>query len=123
MDFQQKFFSTVIVLQMSGRIDQSNHQDFDKALQDCIAQAKTDGRAVVMDFEQIEYISSIGLRAIMKGSQICRPAKISFMVANLNSVVKKIFEVSKFNYVVQMHDTMEAALKTLSPEAWADYQG
>ena len=63
MDIARSQIGDIIVLAPSGRIDQDTSAAFQEALSGEIA--STPPASVVVDFSAIEYISSVGLRALI----------------------------------------------------------
>jgi anti-anti-sigma factor len=100
----------ILILLPTGRIDNDTSAAFQARL---LASLATPGAAVLVDFTGVEYISSAGLRALMMGSRQAKAVKGRLAVADLRSVVKEIFEISRFSLVVQVFDTMAEALAAL----------
>jgi len=99
----------ILILSPAGRID----NDTSAAFQTRLLAALTPGAAVLVDFSNVQYISSAGLRALMMGSKQSKPAKGRLAVAALVPVVKEIFEISRFSMVVEVFDTTAEALGAL----------
>ncbi len=99
----------ILVLSPAGRIDNETSADFQTKLLAVL----TPGAAVLIDFSNVEYISSAGLRALMMGSKQAKATQGRLAVAALGPVVREIFEISRFSMVVQVFDTPAAALAAL----------
>ena len=99
----------ILVLSPTGRIDNDTSPSFQARL----LAALTPGAAVLVDFSEIEYVSSAGLRALMMGSKQSKAANGRLAVSALGPVVKEIFEISRFSLVVQVFDTTADALAAL----------
>jgi anti-sigma B factor antagonist len=100
----------ITVLQPVGRIDNETSADFQTRLLGLIT---PDGAAVLVDFAAVDYISSAGLRALMMGSKQSKAANGKLAVAALTPVVKEIFDISRFSFVVQVFDTIADAVAAL----------
>ena len=109
MEIGERRDGDILVLSPAGRIDNDTSSDFQTRL----LAALVPGAAVVVDFSRVEYISSAGLRALMMGSKQAKATKGRLAVAALGSVVKEIFEISRFALVVQVFDTPADALAAL----------
>lgn len=118
MEITESQFGDVIVLAPSGRLDQATTPEFQKNL---LAIVGARGSAVVIDFTEIPYISSVGLRALMIAAKQGKVANVPIAVAGLIPEVNEVFEISRFNFVVKIFDTVEAALTALSTDAAAAY--
>lgn len=119
MGIERQAYASVTVLVPSGRLDHNGSEPFKDAMLDALGE---DGsQSVVVDLAGVDYISSVGLRAVMIASKHARGGKGKLLVAALQPTVLEIFEISRFNHVVGMHDTVPNALASLSPEAAAAY--
>ncbi len=95
----------IIILAPSGRIDQDTSAAFQEALSGEISGAAS----VIVDFGGIEYISSVGLRALMIGAKESKASGGKLAVAELCPVVQEVFQISRFDKVIQTFDTVDDA--------------
>ena len=94
-----------------------------------MAGKKTDGKksaalsksALVFDFAGVEYISSVGLRVLLMAAKQVRAQNARIAVAALQPVVKEIFDIARFNHVLEVFTSVRAALDQLSAPALAAY--
>jgi anti-anti-sigma factor len=100
----------VVVLGPVGRINNDTSPEFQNRLLGCVG---LDGAAVLVDLSRVEYISSAGLRALMMASKQSKAVKGRLAVAGLTPVVKEIFTISRFSYVVTVYETATEALAAL----------
>ena len=68
---------------------------------------------MLVDLSGVEYISSSGLRALMMAAKQSKASSGRLAVAALNPVVKEIFAISRFSYVVTVFETLAEALAAL----------
>ena len=97
----------VLVVKAEGRIDGSNAAEFLKSVEEVIDQNDT---AVILDFAQLNYISSAGLRIILLIAKDLRQRSVKFSVCSLSSSVNEIFMISGFDQIIDIHDSAEAAV-------------
>ena len=107
MIVQTEHHEGVLVAKVEGRVDSSNSQDFQRQLQAAIGD---DVGAVVMDFGQLAYISSAGLRVVLLVAKILGQRDVSISLCSLSGPVQSVFEISGFNRIIQIHDTRADAL-------------
>ncbi|MEJ1958357.1 MAG: STAS domain-containing protein [Nitrosomonadales bacterium] len=100
----------IVILAPQGRIDHASANAFSLALAPHLAECKSDGTALVLDFSRIEYISSIGLRALMLASRQVSSQTGSIAIAALTPMVRDVFEISRFNLVFKVFDTVDIAI-------------
>ena len=92
-----------LLIKLIGRIDASNAAD----ISDEIARARdAEGRGIIIDADKLEYISSAGLRIILK----LRKSDPGLMVINASPAVYEIFEMTGFCEMM----TIKKALRRLS---------
>lgn len=96
-----------VVLQPVGRIDNDTSPAFQTRLLGAIGTAPA---SVLVDLGGVDYISSAGLRALMMAAKQSKASKGKLAVANLKSVVKEIFAISRFSHVVPVFETPDDAL-------------
>jgi anti-sigma B factor antagonist/stage II sporulation protein AA (anti-sigma F factor antagonist) len=115
LDVSSRRYNDAVVATPAGRVD---HASAD-ALQQALAPAMTDAgsAALVLDFTNVEYISSVGLRVLMMASKQLRGREARIAVAALQPVVREIFEIARFQHVVEVFPSVRDALAALSPAA------
>jgi len=87
-----------------------------------LARAQASNLALVLDFSEVEYISSGGLRVLMIAATQLRSQQRKLIVAGLYSVVAEVFAISRFDRVLTIAPDVEAALASCSAEAVAAYR-
>jgi anti-sigma B factor antagonist/stage II sporulation protein AA (anti-sigma F factor antagonist) len=115
-------FADTIVVAPAGRIDHRSAAELEAALTPLLADAVARQRPLVLDFSAVEYISSVGLRVLMIAARQMRAAQARLGVAALQSVVAEIFTISRFDKVLAVSPTLEAALAQSSDAALAAYR-
>lgn len=109
----------VLVVAVTGRIDYMNAEDFKSALQPHLANCAAGGDQVVLDLARLEYVSSAGLRVLMIAAKDVRARKGRLVAVSLQPVVREIFEISRFTLVFDIFDSVQDALRAISPAAAA----
>lgn len=102
-----------VVLSPRGRIDHASAEAFRAALGPHLAQAGP-GRPLVLDLGAVDYIASVGLRALMLASRQARAQGGTIVVAGLGPLLREIFEISKFTLVFPCFATVADALGDLA---------
>ena len=123
METQQARYGDVDLLTVSGRLDQNTSEAFQATLEAAIEGSASEKPAVVLDFGGVEYISSVGLRALMIGARAARTKGGSLTMAALQPMVREVFQISRFDKVIETHDDVRAALAAVSADAAAAYGG
>jgi anti-anti-sigma factor len=115
MDLNPTRQADVLVARPAGHIDQARADDFLAALRAALALCKSESTALLVDFSAVDYISSVGLRALMLTAREAKAAGIGLALAALTPLVQEIFQISRFDLVVTVHPTLESALAALAP--------
>lgn len=122
LEVSEKRFADVAVLTTVGRIDLETSESFQSQILEAVERIAADGSALLLDLAGVDYVNSVGLRALMIAAKQCKANNTRIAVAELGEVVREIFEISRFSFVVEVFDTVPAALSALSDEAAAAYQ-
>jgi len=123
MELAAKRFADTVALYPVGRIDHATADGFKAALAPHLTGCAVGRDRVVLDLSGVEYISSVGLRVLMLASKQVKAQGGALAVAGLQSVVREIFEISRFNLVLEVFPTLREALAKLSPPALAAFDG
>jgi anti-sigma B factor antagonist/stage II sporulation protein AA (anti-sigma F factor antagonist) len=111
-----------VALYPAGRIDHATADAFKTALAPHLAGVAAGRDRAVIDLAGVEYISSVGLRVLMLASKQVKAQGGALAVADLQPVVREIFEISRFNLVLEVFPTLREALAKLSPAALAAFE-
>ncbi len=117
MELASKRFADTVALFATGRIDHATAEPFKAALAPHLATCAAGRDCLVLDLGGVEYISSVGLRVLMLASKQAKAQGGSLAVTDLQPVVREIFEISRFNLVLEVFPTLREALAKLSPPA------
>ena len=104
----------VKILATQGRIDHAHAKAFEVALAPYLLQCSANGTPVVIDFSGVDFISSVGLRVLMLAAKQVKMQQGKIAVAALSPVVTEIFQVSRFNQVLNVFGSAEDAANALS---------
>jgi anti-anti-sigma factor len=122
MELAAKRFADTVALYPTGRIDHATADSFKAALAPHLARVASGRDRAVIDLAGVEYISSVGLRVLMLASKQAKAQGGALAVADLQPVVREIFEISRFNLVLEVFPTLREALAKLSPAALAAFE-
>ena len=122
MNVVDRRYANAIVLRASGRLDQETCDAFRETLTRHVGQAAAEKSALILDFAELEYVSSAGLRCLMIASRQMKAAKGRILVAEMQPMVAEIFTISHFDMLFEVAPTVREALASVSAEAVAAYQ-
>ena len=82
-----------VVAVIAGRLDTVTSPELEKAVTPLIEV----GGTVIFNCEKMEYISSAGLRVVLSTHKQCAASGGRFIVRNLTSEVKSVFDMTGFS--------------------------
>jgi len=102
MDVSAERQDGVLSVRVQGRIDGTNIWQ----IMETVRCATQDGdRAVILGFEQLVYLSSAGLRAMLITAKRMHNRDIGFAICCLTDVVRAAFGTSGFDKIITIHST------------------
>jgi len=78
-----------------GRLDTQTSPELEEKLSEI-----KDFTLLVLDFSKLDYISSAGLRLLLKLEKLAKSLNAKLEIININDVVKEIFSVTGFDKVL-----------------------
>jgi anti-anti-sigma factor len=115
-------FADVVVVAPVGPIDHAGSTRLQPELAPLIEEAAKARSALVMDFSEVGYISSMGLRMLMIAAKELRSRGARIVVAAMQPVVAEILDIARFGLVVEVFPSVRAALAAVSAPALAAYE-
>ena len=100
-----------LVVVVTGRLDAVTAPAYVERLREELAGG---ARRLVMDCSGLEYVSSAGLRAILLVSKDLTRIGGTEVYCGLQQQAMEIFKMSGFASIIQIHDTRDTALQSLS---------
>ena len=82
---------TELTVKLAGRLDTTTAPELEVALKDSYAGVEK----LVLDFAELEYLSSAGLRLLL-GAQKTMNKQGEMVVKNVNDTIDEIFEITGF---------------------------
>ncbi len=110
MEVTQKQQNGITILGLKGRLDSNTSDDFEKTLLGLIQTGET---RLVLDFEELDYISSAGLRVLLKTAKELKPVNGQLLFCSLKDYISDIFDLSGFASFFPIHPNLEESLKAL----------
>jgi anti-sigma B factor antagonist len=122
VQFSSQRLADVLVAAPIGQIDHPNAERLKDALAPVLDAAAQARGALVLDFSGVDYISSMGLRVLLMAAKDLRARNARIGVAALRPIVQEIFDIARFNHVVEVFPTVRAALAQFSGPALAAFE-
>jgi len=97
----------VTVLEAHGRVDDSTAKEFFDRL---IAVINSGSRRVVIDFKNLAYISSVGLRALLLADRVATQKQGKLVLCGISGDVRRLFEIGAFLDVFMVCSSQQDAI-------------
>ena len=91
MTIEKKINGEALTLIVSGRLDTQTAPELEKELDSVL----TDTKELTFDFANLEYVSSAGLRVILK-AQKAMNAQGSMKLTGVNDSIMEVFDITGF---------------------------
>ena len=96
------------IYRLIGRLDSNTSQGFEQKLFQAISEG---AKNMVVDFKDIDYISSAGLRVVLKAFKALQREDGRVILCSMQEYVREIFKMIGIDSFVPILDTMDDALK------------
>ena len=99
-----------VVMSLKGRLDAVASSEFERTLSDWISKGD---HHFLLNFTDLEYISSAGLRSILATSKKLKETRGKIVLTGLHGPVEEVFKISGFLSIFRVFASAEAALKEI----------
>ena len=99
-----------LIIKAKKRIDSSSAEEFFQEMESAIEPVD---RAVVIDMDQVDYISSAGLRALLQIGRKVESQNSRLAVCALSGSVLEVFEISGISRVIDVHSSRTQAIEAV----------
>lgn len=110
MEVQTRKDKNVTIISVKGRIDATTAPAFENHLSDFITKGEN---TFLLNFRELEYISSAGLRSILATSKKLKEKQGTILLTGLQGPVEEVFKISGFHSIFKIFNSEEAALKEI----------
>ena len=111
MNVESRREGSSLVLIADGRVDGTNASEFQDAMK---AEINESDRAVVLDLQDLTYISSAGLRVVLLIAKDLQRQGAKMAACSLSDPVREVFVISGFDKIIPIHDSQDSAIGALS---------
>ena len=94
------------IVAIAGNLDSATSPEAQKALDAVLVSA----RKVVLDFSELDYISSAGLRVLLGAAKRLRASGGTRRVFGLNQSVREVFQISGFSTILPVYPSEAEAI-------------
>jgi len=96
MNIDKSYTDKDLTVKIEGRIDTITSQELEQSLNEEIDNVNS----LVLDFDELEYISSAGLRVLIATQKKLKAKDTPLTIINVNDTIKEIFRMSGFDKIL-----------------------
>ena len=100
----------ILMITIKGRLDAATANVADDAIKESMGE---DCTRVLFNLNDLDYLSSGGLRVILGVAKDIKRKEGKLVLCSLHEFVKEIFEVSGFDSLIPIEETVESGIKLL----------
>ena len=104
----------VSIFQLKGRLDSNTSPGLEKKIDEAI---KGGAHNMIVDFGDLEYISSAGLRVILKTTKELKRNDGRIVLCAMQDYVKEVFEIAGFDTFLPIVPALTDALQQVEPQS------
>src|SRR5690348_291346 len=111
MDIVEAKSPEALTLALKGRLDASSSGSLEEKV---LKHIEGGERRIIIDFAQLDYISSVGLRVLMLASKRLKPVGGRLVLCALQPAVRQVFDIAGFSTILAIVDTRDQAVAKLA---------
>ena len=93
MEVVERKQNGICILGLLGRLDSNTSPEFEKKIFEVIEDGT---KSVIVDFESLDYISSAGLRVLLKATKQLKRSDGKIVLCSMKEYIKEVFEIAGF---------------------------
>ncbi len=106
METSQTQVGNASVFALKGRLDSKTSEAFEQQLLEAV---KTGPQKVLLDFSQLDYISSAGLRVLLLATRALQEKEGKMALCGLKPGLKNVFDIAGFSQFFPLYASLEEA--------------
>jgi anti-anti-sigma factor len=111
MEIIQKEENGIVSIAIKGRLDADSASEAEKTVKNAL---EGETKRLLFDLAGLEYLSSAGLRVLLSAAKEMKRREGKIVLCSLNEFVKEIFEVSGFQSLIPIEESVASGIKVLS---------
>jgi len=110
IEIKEEKINNQVVIHLGGRIDSTSAIEFEEKLIEII---DTKCYTIVIDFINVQFISSAGLRVLLLAAKKVKPYNGQILLSSLSADVREVFDISGFSSIFGIHEDISSAISSL----------
>ncbi len=101
----------IFIVTPDERLDTQSAPEADQVIANAIAQGES--RIILVDFARTAYLSSAGLRVLLKATKQLKQVGGAFALCNANEQILEVLEISGFSTIMTCYASLDEAMQAL----------
>lgn len=106
----------VVTILEVGILDENNINDIGRQLQDLVK--KQYMIKMVVDLGNVKYLSSAVLRQFIALYKAIKEEKGDLKLCHVRPEIREVFKITKLDKMIEIHDTLQAAVNSFKRRGW-----
>src|SRR5262245_2129523 len=106
MKIETRKIHDVLVVDMSGSLDSTSSGEAGDRI---VNIAQGEHKRVLLNLAELEYVSSAGLRVILRGAKLLQGKRGELKICNAKGPIMDVLETSGFKSLIKVYDTEQEA--------------
>ncbi|MEI6090631.1 MAG: STAS domain-containing protein [bacterium] len=107
MNLHTKTLEDYLVIEFDGRLDAVTADEVEVQIFDLINRGS---KNIILDFSNLTFISSLGLRVVLATLKKIKALGGKLRVCNMNEEITEVFDISGFNSIFSIFESLDKAL-------------
>lgn len=108
MELNENRQGDVVILSLSGRLDSNTADGFEEKL---LGKIRGGEKLIVLDFSDLEYISSAGLRVLLKAARELKQTDGKMHLCELKDYIQEVFDLSGFVSFLPIYGSVDESVQ------------
>ena len=114
MEITRKKSGDVIIYEFEGQFDTNTSPDAEREINKDLEEGEF---KMILDISKISFVSSAGLRIFLSTNRKISTNKGVFSICGPNDIVKNILQISGFDFLLNVRDSIQESLKDFENES------
>lgn len=111
MNIQEQESNNIMILSLTGRLDSNTCESLEQRV---LAKIDSGSLKLVINFKELDYISSAGLRVLLVAAKRLKAESGNFVLCDLQDHIREVFEISGFMPILTVVADVDEAISKLS---------
>ncbi len=108
MEIDKRTENGVTIVTVTERVDGVTSLELETYIEDLLKETSSN---IILDFSELKYISSAGLRVVLSTAKNLKNQKRELFLSGLTDSVKDVFQMAGFYAILKIFDTITQALE------------